>query len=227
MVPLRLSLLRVTFPGFVDAATLHARLSAVFGHGPDASDDRHRMLFRADADTTTGVPRTVALVQICGEPPAGSAVVVPGASHVEGPKSPLPTVAAGDVLRFFLRANPTRARGHGDAPGTPKLAWSRGRRSPLLDAGSRMEWLARKGVLAGFRVREARLHDAVVPDARSRTSLTVRLRHKHEDAVVTGADFEGSLFVTDSEALARAVGAGIGSGKAWGFGLLSLARPTR
>ena len=37
--------------------------------------------------------------------------------------------------------------------------------------------------------------------------------------------FEGELIVTDVEAFRAALVKGIGSGKAYGFGLLSIARP--
>jgi CRISPR system Cascade subunit CasE len=39
-----------------------------------------------------------------------------------------------------------------------------------------------------------------------------------------GVDFEGILVVENAEALAQTVHKGIGPGKAFGFGLLSLAR---
>jgi CRISPR system Cascade subunit CasE len=39
--------------------------------------------------------------------------------------------------------------------------------------------------------------------------------------------FEGRLRVTDAEAFRRALAAGIGSGKAFGFGLLSVAPAAR
>lgn len=39
--------------------------------------------------------------------------------------------------------------------------------------------------------------------------------------------FEGVLEITDAERFQKTLQAGIGSGKAYGFGLLSIARPVR
>jgi CRISPR system Cascade subunit CasE len=40
----------------------------------------------------------------------------------------------------------------------------------------------------------------------------------------TGVDFDGVLRVTDPALFTQSLAAGIGAGKAWGFGLLSVAR---
>ena len=41
---------------------------------------------------------------------------------------------------------------------------------------------------------------------------------------LAGASFEGNLAVTDADAFRAALAAGIGPGKAFGFGLLSIQR---
>jgi CRISPR system Cascade subunit CasE len=156
----------------------------------------------------------------------------------------LASVQAGRRLRFRLRANPTQAlppkgasgmfgRGqrvgfYNDPPGTPNR---RTREQKCLD------WLARKGEQGGFRLatlpRSPLGEDDLpeVPDVR--VVLEDDLRGFRRDPSQEGARrrltlnavlFEGVLVVTDADLLRATVASGIGAGKAYGCGLLSLAR---
>lgn len=115
------------------------------------------------------------------------------------------TLTASAHLRFRLRANPTVKR--------------EGKRYGFLREEEARAWLIRKGEMVGFAVSNGRL---VV---RSEGTLCARRRHGRT-ASFQSYLFEGAIKVSDAAALTRAVESGIGSGKAFGFGLMSLAADT-
>lgn len=118
-------------------------------------------------------------------------------------------LAAGQVLAFRLRANPTK-----------KLSLGRNnKRVGLYKEEEQIGWLQRKGSSAGFEVHSVRIGaDEMITDTIHRQEDNTTHRAK-----LLAVTFDGLLRVTDVEALRVAVAAGIGSGKAFGFGLLSLA----
>jgi CRISPR system Cascade subunit CasE len=108
---------------------------------------------------------------------------------------------AGQKLRFRLRANPTVKSG--------------GKREGILREDDQLSWLNRKGMANGFEVIEVRPHSQRMEYGKGRNGNEVRL------FCVT---FDGILSVTDPDKVIDAVENGIGSGKGFGNGLLSLAR---
>ena len=119
-------------------------------------------------------------------------------------------VAPGQVLAFRLRANPTARRRLPD--GTRK-------RVGLGREEEQIEWLKRKGEQGGFRVLSVRTSNQDTVNGYIRRDEE---RHKLK---LLAVQFDGLLQVTDPDRLRETVRQGIGSGKALGFGLLSLARP--
>lgn len=117
---------------------------------------------------------------------------------------------AGRVLRFRLRANPTRKV---DTKSTPDGTRRNGRRVPLRGVDEQIGWLVRKGEAHGFEVLEA------VIAASGSTEL---VRSYETGRTFQGVLFEGRLVVRDAERFQEALASGIGSGKAYGFGLLSV-----
>ncbi len=148
------------------------------------------------------------------------------------PDTELPPVAtmdrhlqfhSGQMLAFRLRANPTRkVRAEGK---------KNGQRMGLTLREDQLAWLSRK-VAEPNRPLGFRLHKVTVmpnPGPRRKTEsgdnsesggvATVARQLTHVAAI-----FEGVLEVTDCEAFQNTLRAGIGSAKAFGFGLLSVAR---
>jgi CRISPR system Cascade subunit CasE len=130
----------------------------------------------------------------------------------------------GAVLRFRLRANPTRRLGNSvevEQPG------KRGKRVALLKEEQRLDWLARKADAAGFALRRVQSSDGAVPavDVRPEDNQRGwRDAGERTDRLQFGSVlFEGELSVSDAERFRAALTSGIGSGKAYGFGLLSIA----
>lgn len=145
---------------------------------------------------------------------------------------------------FRLRANPTR-RVHDRRHPDDAL---KGKRVALLEEDDQLDWLWRKGEQGGFalltvRVRpegDARQQEVFgaprastrsVPDTRATPGTDVvgfkagRRQGDERRARMTFGSvlFEGRLRITDAELFRETLARGIGPGKAYGFGLLSLA----
>lgn len=108
------------------------------------------------------------------------------------------------AYRFQLRANPVKRDNK-----TRK-------RVPLLTREEQAGWLNRKANHAGFRVIEDSLR--IIPEGRQR----FRDRTHGKAGLHHAVEYAGSLVVEDRDAFRRAFASGIGSAKAFGFGLLAL-----
>ncbi|CAM5788180.1 CRISPR-associated endoribonuclease Cse3 [Castellaniella caeni] len=103
------------------------------------------------------------------------------------------------TFRFRLLANPTITRS--------------GKRWGLAGEDAQLAWLSRQAGRAGFSVQASLVTGADVQHGR-KDDIRISLRR---------ACFDGVLRVVDKSALQQAVRFGIGPGKAFGCGLLSLA----
>jgi CRISPR system Cascade subunit CasE len=122
-------------------------------------------------------------------------------------------VSRGDVLRFRLRANPTKRLSAG-CPG----ARVDGARVGLFKEADQRAWLERKAAAAGF--------EALAFDVRPLSTIVSHKNPTKDSARQShlAVQFDGRLRVIDAKALTEALRAGIGPAKGYGFGLLSLAR---
>lgn len=125
----------------------------------------------------------------------------------------------GTDLRFRLRANPTRFI---DSK-TGDDGKRRGKRVPLRKDESRLEWLGRKARENGFAVIDVRQAERAVPDVIQHEPGVVRGWREGHHLTLEGVLFEGRLRVVETERFRAAILDGIGRGKAYGFGLLSVA----
>jgi CRISPR system Cascade subunit CasE len=196
-----------------DPYQMHKSLMRSF---PDDLDrERDRVLFRLETDLRTGM--ITVLLQSTLEPRWGWLDDNGARGYLLPMDEPNPAVkefdlnlAPGQVLAFRLRANPTARRRLPD--GTRK-------RIGLCREEEQIEWLKRKGEQGGFRLLSARTSGQdVVRGHIHRKGDTHKLK-------LLAVQFDGLLQVTDPDRLRESVQQGIGSGKALGFGLLSLARP--
>jgi CRISPR system Cascade subunit CasE len=122
-----------------------------------------------------------------------------------------PSFDNGQLLRFRLVVNPTKKIETKTGPDGKR---NNGKRVPV-HADRLFEWLSRKGQAAGFRADQKM----------TTTSLTYVYVNKGAGGSgqrLRSVRFDGVLQVIDVDALHHAIAAGIGSGKAFGFGLLSL-----
>ncbi len=114
--------------------------------------------------------------------------------------------------RFSLLANPTRKLRVDNPDGTRK---KNGRRVPIVKREELVTWLQRKAEAGGFSVDPHSL--LTIPRGRE-------FFHKPDaHGTHTATEFQGELAVRDAAQFRLTVAVGIGSGKAFGFGLLVLA----
>lgn len=121
-------------------------------------------------------------------------------------------LGAGSVLRFRLRANPTRKV---DTKSGPNGEKRNGRRVPLRGVEEQVAWLERKAGQHGFGLLQATI---------AGSGATELYRSHSTGRTLQGVVFEGRLVVRDPERFREALAQGIGPGKAFGFGLLSIGR---
>lgn len=139
----------------------------------------------------------------------------------------------GTKLRFRLQANPTKRIGgsylHPDESKREEFVKKfrddkKRRRISLNRDEDRIEWLRRKAVSSGFRICDVDV--APVPNVAesemARLSFAKDGRRDSPKVVLGSVVFDGVLEVSDAELFREAVIAGIGTGKAYGFGLLSI-----
>jgi CRISPR system Cascade subunit CasE len=145
-------------------------------------------------------------------------------------------------LCFRLRANPTRRISSQCA--REKNQQAIGKRVEIRNEEEQIKWLQRKGEVirdqngvltgGGFRLLSVKVNAEVAnvratpedkffgwrvdkPDTKSESP------GKKHRLTFGSVLFEGVLEITDAERLQKTLEAGIGSGKAYGFGLLSIA----
>lgn len=165
------------------------------------------LLFRVDVARATGVPTV--LVQSQAEPNWDYLQEASGYLLSDQPDNPtqkayLPALREGQLLQFRLRANPTMRRLDGKRVGRYREDEQR-------------DWLDRKLAAADCRLTMCQIVKEDLIEAR---------KHEAGQRVkmpLLAVRFDGVLQVADPAGLERAVRQGIGSAKAFGFGLLSLA----
>ncbi|WP_300268171.1 type I-E CRISPR-associated protein Cas6/Cse3/CasE [Microbacterium sp.] len=124
----------------------------------------------------------------------------------------LDSLEAGQRYRFRLTANPVRRERPGDG--------SRGKPVGHVTTAQQERWLLDRTTAAGFDVPEAAegARDLVVSDRK-----TLTFSRRETKVTLRVATYEGTLAVTDPEALRHALCRGIGRAKGYGCGLLTLA----
>lgn len=219
-----------------DCHTLHRTVMSGFPNLVAGSDARSEFGVLHRVDTS---PRTGAITLLVQSAIAPNWDRLPGDYLVDtagAPPNPdcKPVAAVFDALRagmtltFRLRANPTkRVSRHS----TTERSNMHGKRVDLRTEAEQLAWLARKGEQCGFALVTVRASSgrdgerpAAIPDVRTLAGGKVLGRQPAGKTMTFGSVlFEGRLRITDAAAFRRALETGIGPGKAYGFGLLSIA----
>ena len=122
--------------------------------------------------------------------------------------------ASNEVMRFRLRANPTKRE---------NIPEKIGKRMGLYKDIDRVSWLERKGRENGFSLVKESL---VIRPFPQRNFLIYDGRENHK-ATLNIVDFDGLLKVENPDKLKEVIKSGVGSAKGLGCGLLSLARTSQ
>ena len=187
------------------------------GNGPG------RVLWRVDRDVTTALYILSPL-----EPDCSQLVTEAGAAGAQARTldySPfLASLDAGQLWAFRLAANPSYSTSKG--PGV------RGQRYGHVTVEQQRQWLIERTPRLGFELMPVDHADgegtdkAVLVAYRERPVFNRRRPggEGYDRVTINRTVYEGVLRVTDPESLRRALIAGIGRSKAYGCGLMTLAR---
>lgn len=142
----------------------------------------------------------------------------------------LPAIENGHVFRFKVKANPTMKKTEKKADNT-----SRSARIPLKTESTLVDWLIRKGGQGGFKPARVKIttsspvYDIFIAPEGNRAGYPVRAsgstevgKAQGDKMTFFGVVFEGYLVVTNASEFVKTLRIGIGSGKAFGYGLLSI-----
>lgn len=148
-------------------------------------------------------------------------------------------IPAGTRLNFFVRANPVvRRKGYEDRVDRKRcgrhIVVGSNRALQAERMGVKVEviptreqqlvqWLQRQGAQGGFDIA-ADMHDVPCVTIGPNLDVVVGRAKGSPPMTFTTVDFEGILVVREPAAFAATVANGIGRGKAFGFGLLSVKR---
>ncbi|SDD04453.1 CRISPR system Cascade subunit CasE [Glycomyces harbinensis] len=161
----------------------------------------------------------------------------------------LDMLEAGQEYAFKLTASPTYSepspRGPGVEPGAEAGAEGekrqRGTRRPIKSRGEQMNWLVRRSAGAGFRVGEVELPSGFldeepqkVPDVllsgtevKSFKKAALAKPGAMSTVTIRKVTYTGRLVVEDEKLVRQVLVCGLGSAKAYGAGLMTLARMSR
>jgi CRISPR system Cascade subunit CasE len=223
---------RQVWHDLTDCQSLHRSVLAAFplATGGNGTRDEFGVLYRLEPSRRGSAP--VLLVQSRVAPEWGrlpSDYLAPSTSarnpSTTSLKPFLESIQAGEILRFRLRANPTRKV---DTKSRTTGERRNGRRVKLKTEAEQVAWLRRKAAEGSFEVltvRTAASAAAVdVIDERQLTGWRPAADGPARRLTFGAVLFEGHLRVADPEQFRRAIEHGLGSAKAYGFGLLSVGR---
>lgn len=184
---------------------------------PETLPKTERVLYRLDIQPRTG--QMALLVQSQTEPNwsglANKDYLLPGDPFSDLPNPAVKPVEfsfrAGQMLSFRLRANPTKRLLRDD----PERGYKRGQRLGLFEETGQLAWLQQKAKDNGFAIGNVHIIEEGFSGGKTKEQQNLKF---------FSVRFEGHLQVTDPEALHQAIQIGIGPAKAFGCGLLSLAR---
>lgn len=183
------------------AYEMHRTLARAFVD--DDSSTPARFLWRLERERN-GLPATTLLVQ--APQPGRWAALQSDVGYIDrlAPDKHVDLrrlLQAGRRYRFRLMANPTVTRD--------------GKRFGLHGDEAQLAWLERQGQHSGFAIENAMVS--------ARDRLSAARRRGEQRVTLDCVQFDGILRADDAEAIGAALGSGIGHGKAFGLGLLSLA----
>lgn len=194
-----------------DSHALHRLVMSAFPQAAPGEEARQAfgILYRVDMDEKTGVPSLLLQSRVRPDwSPLAPLLLSPPEQDAKDVARYYDALAPGSILRFRLRANPTRR-----IPANRPHDSLTGKRVNLQSDEEQQAWLTRKLSEVGCQLGECSIRPGLTRQGRREGQ-----RISHGTVV-----FDGLLRVDDADLLRAGIRAGIGAGKAYGFGLLSLA----
>lgn len=184
---------------------MHAAVRASF---PPDLDPSSRVLWRHDHNGAEHI-----IYMVSPEPPDPSHLVESSGWQTRPAMTAdyqplLSSLRIGQQWHFELVANPTHS--------LPQEHGKRGKIVAHVTANQQMEWLTKQGTPRGFSVMSAAVTERGVLRFRKGES-------KQHNVNISMARFRGELEITDTEQMRDTLINGMGRGKAYGCGLLTLA----
>ncbi|HEY9475244.1 MAG TPA: type I-E CRISPR-associated protein Cas6/Cse3/CasE [Mycobacteriales bacterium] len=203
---------------------LHAAVMSSFAEIPPPWGDGARVLWRIDRNSNAETylymvspdkPDLTHLVEQAGWPHTGH-----WQTYDYGPF--LSRLATGDQWAFRLTANPVHAARRNDQEPTKITA-----HVGLLH---QRDWLLKRQESAGFKVVEKPIQQRLTPQdqheliVRDRRQFAFKKRGQGQPVTLVTVTFDGRLEITDVDAFRRTLTHGLGKAKAYGCGLITLAK---
>lgn len=194
-----------------DTQQLHAAIAASFPGGPDG-----RVLWRIEPTGRSGqIPVLVASPSGPTESELWERITTPDRAQTRPYGPLLDRLAKGDRYRFRATLNPVTTRN--------------GHHTPIFDRQAQTAWVARKLAANGVSLN---IHSPDLDTDEPDVQITGTRNDRFTRAGSPGAiellkvTFDGSLCVTEPDALRHGLCNGIGRAKGYGCGLLTLAPST-
>ncbi len=213
-----------------DCHSMHSRLMSAFPVAPDPTQarDHFGVLYRVEQSDATRMARMLVQSQHLPDWSTFPAQMLGPSPDERGNPAVRPIleeigqVQAGMQLRFRLRANPTKRISKNNKD---QAAQWHGKRIEIRHEREQLEWLERKAEQSGFRLLQVQIGEDTITDVQvaQLAKQQGRDRHSGQHLRFGVALFEGHLEVYDSTQFLASLQNGIGSAKAYGFGLLSIA----
>lgn len=203
----------------INPQAMHAAISASFP--PDLDTSAGRILWRLDSSG-----HEHALYVVAPEMPEFRHLVEQAGWATRPPQRAdyaplLDSLRIGQEWRFRLRANPVKSVKGSEARGTIR---------PLAGQAGQLEWFMRQATQHGFYIprQEAKEEASALVTITERNDLGFERRSegRRDRVSIRAVQYDGVLRITDREAIRRALVWGIGRGKAYGCGLMTLRRAT-
>ncbi|MFJ2620777.1 type I-E CRISPR-associated protein Cas6/Cse3/CasE [Glutamicibacter sp. NPDC087344] len=212
--------LRTAMPYLVNPHRLHGAIMKMFDPAPHGHSGDQRVLWRIDSFTTS-----TWLYIVSTEKPATTdfheeAGLSQFAPETQDYTRVLDQIEQGKRYGFRLTGNTMKSAVDAGSPNAKRPELVRGKRVPIIHDAQKVEWLQRQGALHGFSILESA---DIGPMVRIGASGNRRFKRKNSTVTLHSTQFDGTLRVDDLQAFRAALVSGIGRGKAYGLGLMSLA----
>lgn len=194
---------------------MHAAVRAAFAAPEDYERDGARTLWRLDAQgtkavylyiTSPGRPDLTHLVEQAGWPTTDAWVTRDYGGLLD-------SLRPGQDWAFRLTANPVHSgRKTADSKETQRFG--------RLREADQVNWLLSRAADRGFRIA---MQQDGLPNLRLHHSQTLNFKRGLANVTLVTVTYDGILQVADADVFRRALLGGIGHGKAYGCGLLTLA----